>query len=327
MVRVLLIASLLATASLRAEAQADFSPRLQQRVQSLLSRDHYEEAGALLAPFAEFAHNNPALLFLIGRSELGLGEDSRATARFERARQLQPDDSEIHRWLGRSYASEARNGNPVLWLLLGGKILRCFERAVEVDPSNTAARMDLVKFYVVAPGLFGGGFDKARREAEQIARYDRTVAHFARGYIQYSLGQFGSAEKELKSAVALDPKNKDYYSWLGFLYLERQQYDKAFQTFETLLEVDPGDADAQYELGRTAAFSGSRLEQGEIALHTYLRRSPKPWSPSHAEAHLHLGVIYEKSGRKALAIREFAEAARARPELREASMALKRLSR
>jgi len=74
-------------------------------------------------------------------------------------------------------------------------------------------------------------------------------------------------------------------------------------------------------------FSGSRLQEGESALHTYLQRTPKPWSPSNAEAHLHLGTIYEKWGRKDLAVREFAETARAMPELREASIALKRALR
>ena len=52
---------------------------------------------------------------------------------------------------------------------LAKKVRTEFERAVEFAPNNWEARTDLAEFYLEAPGIVGGGKDKARAQADLLA--------------------------------------------------------------------------------------------------------------------------------------------------------------
>jgi hypothetical protein len=47
-------------------------------------------------------------------------------------------------------------------------IKKKFEQAVELNPENFDARMGLLQFYLMAPGIMGGSKDKAREQAGEI---------------------------------------------------------------------------------------------------------------------------------------------------------------
>jgi len=50
------------------------------------------------------------------------------------------------------------------------KVKQHFERAVELNPDNLDARADLKEYYEKAPGFLGGSVEKARQQAEEIAK-------------------------------------------------------------------------------------------------------------------------------------------------------------
>ncbi len=83
----------------------------------------------------------------------------------ERAVNLEPQNASYHLWLGREYGRKAGDSNPLSAAGMARKAKNEFERAVQLDPANVQARVDLSEYYIEAPAIMGGGLDKARAQA------------------------------------------------------------------------------------------------------------------------------------------------------------------
>ena len=124
--------------------------------------------------------------------------------------------------------------------------------------------------------------------------------------------------------VKADPA---YSSVLANFYVVQKQYDKAFNLFEESVKKNPDDYVAIYQIGRTAAVTGQKLERGEECLKKYLVYSPKQNEPSHAGANMRLGQIYEKKGNKWEAKKLYETALSLDASLKEAKEGLERTSK
>ena len=193
-----------------------------------------------------------------------------------------------HYRAARDYMSEAkRTSNAIRLAYLGWQIGEELEQAVALDPSLIDARLDLVRFYVVAPRIVGGSMRKARDEASEIAKRDAALGAFASGYIAYREKAYGPARIKLRDAVRLakTPQTKTLaLTWLGWLSQETQQYDAAFDAWSEVMAIDPSRVDALYEIGRTAVFARRDLDRGENALRLYLASKRTEEMPSADEA-------------------------------------------
>lgn len=186
-------------------------------------------------------------------------------------------------------AEASQTVNAVRLIVLGWQIGEELEETVRLDPEHLAARMDLVRYYLAAPRLIGGGRKKAGEQAVEIARRDVSLGHFAAGYIAYRGDKdHDRARKELRLAVRTAKKasaRTTALMWLGWLSQETQNYDEAFASFEKILEIDPSRLAASYEIGRTSVFCQCRIERGEEALLRYmLSAAPTGEMPKKGEA-------------------------------------------
>lgn len=211
-----------------------------------------------------------------------------ASALFEQAVALAPNNPDAHLWLARSYAAEAKESANVLRLVtIGWRAGDELEAAVRLAPERLDARLDLLRYYVVAPRLVGGSNAKADAEVVEIAKRDAALGAFARGYVAYRRKEYAPARTQLEEAVRLAKTRETKVlalTWLGYLSQETQRYDDAFAAFEEILRIDPSHTAALYEIGRTAEFSGSDRERGIAALERYLS-APPPWDgPTWTEA-------------------------------------------
>ena len=111
-------------------------------------------------------------LFLQGRILYAEDRYREAQALFEQAVALNPGASEYHRWLGKSYGRTAEGSAWLTALKYATKSRKSFETAVALDEQNALAMRDLLKFYVEAPGIIGGGMDKARPLAKRLLAVD-----------------------------------------------------------------------------------------------------------------------------------------------------------
>src|ERR1700757_1925150 len=107
-----------------------------------------------------------------------------------------------HLWYGRTLGEVADRATFISAYGLAKHARSEFEQAVQLDPRNPEALADLGEFYSEAPGVVGGGSDKAAGVAAQLDRVDPARAHELRSVIARQNKDLQTAEKELKEAVA-----------------------------------------------------------------------------------------------------------------------------
>jgi tetratricopeptide (TPR) repeat protein len=138
------------------------------RAQTLYETANYNASIALLKPHK----NDPAAMALLGRDYYMLGDFEKASNYLKKALAAQPNNSEYADWLGRSYGKRAQTSNLLHAPLFASKARKSFERAVQLSPKNTDALSDLFHYYLEAPAVLGGGYDKAANIAEKKSAVD-----------------------------------------------------------------------------------------------------------------------------------------------------------
>jgi hypothetical protein len=84
------------------------------------------------------------------------------------------------------------------------------------------ALADLGEYYYSAPGVVGGGINKAETVAAQLDRIDPARAHELRGNIAEQRKDYGTAERELKQAITASAHPAFQWMALAGFYRERQ---------------------------------------------------------------------------------------------------------
>jgi len=107
-------------------------------------------------------------LFESGLQAIEKDDYALAVSLLEKAVKAKPDKSEHHRWLGRVYGLQAEQASWFKAMKWAKKARISFEKAVEVEPENIEALLDLREFYKQAPGFLGGGKDKADLITEKL---------------------------------------------------------------------------------------------------------------------------------------------------------------
>lgn len=125
-----------------------------------------------------------------------------ASRECEQAVTLDPGNSNYHLWLGRALGETADRASFLSAYNLAKRARSEFEQAVQLEPRNAEALADLGEFYSSAPGVVGGGMDKAASIASQLDRVDPARAHELRGAMARENKDYETAERELKQAIA-----------------------------------------------------------------------------------------------------------------------------
>jgi tetratricopeptide (TPR) repeat protein len=282
----------------------------------------FEEARKFFEAYAARSPRDADAALYLGRTYLGLRKTDPAVEWLEKAAALAPASSEKQLWLGRGYGAAALNANLFSAAGLAKKAKAAFDKAVALDPANLDARDDLILFHLQAPGFMGGSVDKAREEAAEIRKRDAVRGRVALARILLQQKDAAGAERELKAAVQESPANPRGRLSLGQLYASQERWNDAFDAFEALLKADPDNWDALYQLGRTGAVSGQRLDRAAECLKRYVGHTPGSQEAPPANAHFRLGMVYEKKGDKPRARAEYQEAVRLDPSLEDAKKAL-----
>lgn len=240
--------------------------------------DRTDYAGALEALSRVPA--TPASLQLKGEVQFRLGDFASAAELFEQCVASQPRNAMAWLWLGRAQGRRAETGNPLRAPYFAGKTRDAFEKAVELDPANLEASVDLFSYYLNAPGFLGGGLDKAERLAGEHIR-PRSEAEYASAMAQLAVArkQFDVAEKQLRRAVALAPREGEKLADLARFLARQGRHAESDQEFRKARELSPGQAGIVFAQAETMVASGRRLEEAQGLLEQYLRMSRTPDDP------------------------------------------------
>src|SRR6202011_2779060 len=152
------------------------------------------------------------------------------------------------------------------------KSIDYFKEAVEKDPNYALAYSGLADSYSLL-GELGvvpskETFPQARVYAEKALKLDDALseAHLSLGIVKlYYDWDFAGAEKELRRAKELDPKDAQVYHFYGH-YLELVgRFDEAVEETKRGIEFDPTNLVINSELG-LAYYWGRKFDQA-IAQH------------------------------------------------------------
>ena len=251
------------------------------RALRLYQSTDYRKALEVLNPQSS---QDPQVLLLAGKSWFMLGEFKKSSEILQRAVAVAPNQSDAHLWLGRAYGRRAETASFLTAPHYASLCRQSFEKAVALDGSNVEAMNDLLEYYLEAPGIMGGGLDKAAALAERIGGRDPAEKHYALARVAEKRKEYQTAEQHLRRASELAPQQIGRVVELARFLSKQgkvQESEKAFQQAETIAPNDP-----KLLFGRAKAYiEGKRnLERARELLQQYLRADLTPDDPPRSEA-------------------------------------------
>lgn len=292
---------------------------------TLLEQGHADEAISELQGKTSQSPNEAESFNLLCRAYFEVGNWDQGIPACERATALDPNNGLYHLWLGRIYGEKADSASFVTAAGLAKKVRTEFETAVRFAPNNADARSDLAEFYLEAPGIVGGGKDKAEQEAMELARLDPARADWIRGRIAEKNKDMATAEKEYRAAI--DDSHGGAHAWfnLALYYWHRQDLDKMQETLYHAVGARLDQPEVIMESAELLIKGNRDFPAAVQWLQRYLNGPTVEAAPAF-KAHYLLGSVLEKQGNKQAAAEQYRAALSLAKNFSRAQQALNRVS-
>jgi tetratricopeptide (TPR) repeat protein len=282
---------------------------------------------ALQAAAAKEPQNGDVQL-LLAKSYLELEEHDPAIKSAERAVAIDPQNSIYHEWLGRAYGEKADHAGWFSAVSLAKKTGKEFETAVRLDANNYSARQVLIEFDCSAPGMVGGGEEKALPQIKQLAELDAAEGHFAAGNCRRQKKDFAVTDEEFGKALESHPKSAELIYEIGDYAVKRSQPERLIVVADTGERVAPGDPRGKFFRGVALVLKKANPVEAERLLKEYAKKAPvRSGFPRPAAAHAWLGRLLEEQNKTEEAEKEFESALKLDSKNKMAQEALKRLKK
>jgi tetratricopeptide (TPR) repeat protein len=219
----------------------------------------------------------------------------------EQAVKLDDQSAINHLWLGRSLGEKAERASFISAYGLAKRTRAEFEQAVAADPRNGDAMSDLGEFYSSAPGVVGGGTDKAQALVPSLEKIDPARAHILLARIAESRKDYGTAEREYKLATSTGEHPAFGWMSLASFYRKRQRWDDMEAAVESGYRAAQHDRHAGVALynGASVLSRGTRnLTLAAKMLEEYLADYPRTEEGPAFEAYTRLARLKAQAGDK-----------------------------
>ena len=271
---------------------------------ALLAAGRADEAVQVLQQEVARSATNAESQNLLCRAYFMIDQWDRGIAACERARDLDPQKSLYHLWLGRIYGEKADRVGFLAAASLAKKVRVSFERAVEFDPKSWEARTDLAEFYIEAPGVVGGGKDKAQAQADAIMPLNPAMAHWVAARLAEKNKDATGAEREYRAAIAASHSGTRAWLDLAIFLRHASRLDEMEHALQTL-ESSPVDRPESLMDGASVLLhAGRNYPLGVRLLRRYFSTGPVEEGPAF-KAHDLLGQLLEKEGDRNGAAEEY----------------------
>ena len=358
--KILISLAILAVAGLSSSAQATLAAG-NDSPESLIEAEHWKRARELVEPQFKANPNDLQALYIMARYKEAAGDHIGALALTEKLLALDPKNADYHCLLAYVYGRQVVRARILRKLGLAHRIKKEAETALELKPDHVEARLILIEYYRLAPGIFGGDKNKARALAEEAVRLDPVRGYISQAAIAHqeektalmeelykkaveanpqsyhamitlarsnSYGQHGNIElvqKYAAEALKIDPGRVAAYSLLATFYARQGRWQELDDLLVRAEENVPDNLNPYFQAGRIVFQQGKDFERAERYFRKYLTQEPEPSSPSHAQAYWRLGQTLEKLKRKTEAVEAIKTALKLDPNLEAAKKDLKRL--
>lgn len=275
-------------------------PALIRLAQTELINGRLEEADAHFHQVLVLDPGNANAHFGLGQVAHTKQDFQQAIEQFEAALASQPEATAIHYQLALAYRDlgdadqgrrhltlrgqqEVQFDDPLMQelrtLVRGGSLLvysatharaagdldaaaQGFRQALEIDPANNSARLNLASTLIQQ-----GDLSSAGSLLEEALRYDETnsSAHYNLGLVLEQTGQRDLALEHMRQATDLAPDYVDAHLNYGLLLQEVGRLDEAEQQYSLAAQLDPTDATIRFRHA-SVLLQLSRLQEAVVEL-------------------------------------------------------------
>jgi tetratricopeptide (TPR) repeat protein len=289
-------------------------------------KSDYSKAVEILKGAAEKDPNNGEVQLLLAKAYLETQQYDAAISSGEKAIAINPRSSAYHLVLGEAYGQKADHVSMLSAYPLARKTQKEFEAAFQLDDHNFDAAQDLVEYDCTAPGIVGGGEDKAQPVIDKLMTLDPAEGHFAAGVCKAVKKDLPAADIEYGKALDSKPKSADRLFDIGDYFMQRGQGEKVLEVATRGKALAPNDPRVKYYQAVGLILRGENHPETETLLKEYLQEAPKrSMYPAPWYAHYWLGRAYELKKDTASAKNEYREALKLNPKFKKAQEALKQL--
>jgi tetratricopeptide (TPR) repeat protein len=301
-----------ALAAAVALAAAAPAPKMQlAQANAALQAGEADKALALLEAVKQSGAGSAEAHNLECRVRFTLEQWDAAASACQEAVRLDGQNSGYHLWLGRALGERADRASFLSAYSLGKRVREEFEEAVRLNPRNAEALADLGEFYYAAPGVVGGGMDKAEAVAAQLDKVDPARALELRARLAEQRKDYSTAEREFKMAIAASGHPAFQWMTLASFYCRHQRWaemEPAVQSGASAAERDKHAGVALYNGASVLTRAHRDPALAVRMLEGYLAGSTKTEEAPAFVAHLRLARLQAQLGNAAAAQQERAEA-------------------
>jgi len=312
--------------TLAAAARAEETPL--EKAKGAFEKGEYTQAIEILKSAAGSEPDNGDIFVLLARSYLELNQYDAAVNSAEKAVAINPKDSNYHRWLGEAYGAKADHASMLSAYSLARKTQKEFDAAVQLDARNFDAQQDLIQYDCTAPGMVGGGEEKAQPLIEKLMKMDAAEGHYATGICRAQKKDYAAADAEFAKALDGKPKTANRIYDIGDYFVQRKNAEKLLVVAASGEDLAPHDPRGKFYRGVALILQDGKPAEAEKLLKDYLQLAPmnsdypRPWV-----AHYWLGRLQESQKNPAGARSEYQAALKLNGKYKLAQEALKQLGK
>jgi len=208
------------------------------------------------------------------------------------------NDSSAQDWAGRAYGMQANGAGPIAGLRLAFKVRNAFEAAVRINPLNGDAVNDLSEYYIDAPSIVGGGFDKAAHLADRSQAQLPQSSHRMRAMAAEKQKDYATAEREFRAATSV-ANQPNAWADLGAFYSRRAQPDRASEALRRAIALDRAHDATLVDAATTLTEVNREPRLAERALRDYLDSHSKSDAAPAFKVHVQLAKLLRDEGNSA----------------------------
>jgi tetratricopeptide (TPR) repeat protein len=271
----------------------------------LLAQGRVDDAIASLQGKLNSTPNDGPSHNLLCRAYYALGKWDAGISECEKAVALDSGNSQYHLWLGRVYGEKADSSSFLSAAGYAKKTRVEFETAVKLNPANVDAHTDLAEYYIEAPGIMGGGKDKAQGEAQALAKLDPAKVHWVNGRLAEKNKDTGTAEAEYRAAIEASQGSASSWLDLALFYRHAGRPADMEDAIQHASAAPLNQAGVLVDGAEMLIRSGRNIPLAAQLLRRYLTSGATVEDAPAFKAHYLLGTALEKQGDKAAAAAEY----------------------
>jgi tetratricopeptide (TPR) repeat protein len=235
-----------------ASAWAQTSSALDE-ARAALNANDLNKAVELLEPLTGEGAQDAAAFHLLSSVRIAQKNTKDAVVLSEKATTLDPTNAAHFSQLGMALGMRMGEVGFVQQAMMAGKLKQAFAKAVELDPNDITGLIGLARFYMEAPPIAGGSFEKAKELAGRLQRLHPFLGAMELGGIAEREENFAEALKQFETAAELQPDDAALQHQCGRMLAKLGRKDEARARFAAALKLNPSFESAAKSLAELDA--------------------------------------------------------------------------